>query len=149
MKTIKIEIPKGYEVCKETSTFEEIKFKKIQNIQDRIKTVEDAIEVLGECQEVMTLNALKKHTDDKWAIARQEWVVIVKALNEGWYPDFDNNNERKWYPCFNLENKAVTLFGVSYDYRGSVVPPSFIFKSEALCRYAVSQFSSVLEIAWS
>jgi hypothetical protein len=149
MKSLKIEIPEGYEICQETSTFEHVKFKPIlRPITERVKTVEDAINILGSCEETSTHAILKEHTCDVKAIARQEWIIIVKALNEGWTPNWDNNNEQKWYAWWDLRNKKRNLDNVRYYYCSSDVPPSEVFKSKELCNYAISQFSNVLDSIW-
>lgn len=144
MKTIKIEVPEGYEIDRVNSTIDNIVIKKI----GKIETVEDACNELGETDEqVKILRLLEQNNISEKEIAVQQWKVIVKALNKGWVPDFNNTNQRKYYPWFNLKG------GVSLDYvfcdQLSFVPPSFLFKDEETVRYAISQFSSVYKVAWS
>lgn len=145
MKTIKIEVPEGYEIDRVNSTIDNIVIKKI----GKIETVEDACNELGETDEqVKILRLLEQNNIPEKEIAVQQWKVIVKALNKGWVPDFNNTDQRKYYPWFNLQG-GVSLYSVSYVSQSSFVPPYFLFKDEETVRYAISQFSSVYKVAWS
>ena len=79
-----------------------------KNIMERVKTFEDACGVLGE--------------DHQYVKAYREWMriyyaectdvtaylklrIIVEALNEGWKPDFTNNEEYRYYPYLCLWSK--------------------------------------------
>lgn len=69
-----------------------------QKITDRVKTFEDACEVLG-------LNPSTVYDDPANAadeIAYRKLKIIIKALNEGWTPDWDNSSQAKWRPWFYL-----------------------------------------------
>ena len=64
-----------------------------------IKTFEDACDVLG-----FKTNAIFHGNDSQDEIAFKKLKVIVKAINMGWTPDWDNDNQRKWYPWFILSS---------------------------------------------
>jgi hypothetical protein len=76
-----------------------------QPITERIKSFEDACKILG--LNTTILNA-EFHNDldgeAKAAIAFLKLLVITKALNEGWTPDWDNDNEYKYYQWWNMQN---------------------------------------------
>jgi len=69
----------------------------------------------------------------------------IKEANEGWTPNWDDNNEEKWYPWFDLRSGKVALVNVNccYDYSG--VPPSLMFKSEEICRKFVEENMELYE----
>ena len=33
--------------------------------------------------------------------------LVVKAINQGWVPDWSNSNQRKWYPWFDVSPSGV------------------------------------------
>ena len=74
------------------------------SIIDRVKTYEDALEVLR-----------RDHFDEKnlypREIARRMLEIIIEALNEGWKPDFNDIKQSKWYCCFY---ELHTGLGCSY-----------------------------------
>ena len=64
-----------------------------------IKTFKDA------CED------LKIHQDDVYndrdsvdEMAYKKLKVIASAINQGWTPDWDSSNQRKWFPYFNLSS---------------------------------------------
>lgn len=137
-------------------------------ITERVKTFEDACEVLGLSAEAMM---------DMWTdggitasdeVAYQKLRLITTALNGGWAPSFTLDEER-WYPWFNLwtdeelsdkndEWKEAHALLSTEDYIGewagfafaySSYAPSYAaaavgsrlcFKSEALAKYCAKQF---------
>ncbi len=115
MKTL--QIPKGYEFDRIENG--EIILKK-GDILSKINSVEDAIEELGqkdnEVQNLKSLYALKRNTnlDCNYLITYQELVVITKALNEGWVPDYSDHKQGK-YEVWAGINSAGLLFSHS-DY---------------------------------
>ena len=62
-------------------------------ITDRIKTFEDALEATGvsTCDVYTTVDTVDER-------AYKQLKIIVKALNEGWKPDWNDANETKYYP---------------------------------------------------
>jgi hypothetical protein len=80
-----------------------------QKITDRIKTFEDACQETGEDP-----NDLKFSTGTPDEIAYKKIKVVVKALNQGWVPDYSNSNQRKWYPWFQFSGSGFRFFGAIY-----------------------------------
>lgn len=78
-------------------------------ITEKVKTFEDACAILGESHpHVVAYNAFENGVEA--AIDRKEIVdvaaylklrIIASALNEGWKPEF-TENEYRWYPWFYL-----------------------------------------------
>lgn len=73
-------------------------------------------------------------------------VVIAEALNEGWNPDWDNDDELKWRPWFWMSSPSGfafddTSYGDSNTYAGG--GSRLCFKTDALADYAATQFIDI------
>lgn len=90
------------------------------NITDRVKSFEDACQVLGISTNVPEVKGLpRKH--QKAIIANYKLIVIAEALNEGWKPNWQDSDEYKYYPWFDMSNPAGvgyshTAYAASYTY---------------------------------
>lgn len=77
-------------------------------ITERVKTLEDAIAVLGEDHTLVRqyhlyeqqMNGNEKDMRDLTAFLKLR--IITAALNQGWEPDLTNSDEWKYYPWFCL-----------------------------------------------
>lgn len=107
-------------------------------ITDKVKTFDDACNILG-------INPFDvwQEGDDSDDVAYKKLKVIARALNEGWEPDYNDSNQRKWYPWFLLNEPGFRLLDVNFDYSGSFVGSRLVFKSEELARYAATQFQGL------
>ncbi len=84
-------------------------------VTERIKTFEDAVAALGDSHPyVVQFNALEDglldvqdstEDDDADILAYLKLRIIVAALNEGWKPQFVEN-EQRWYPWYFLYTDA-------------------------------------------
>lgn len=123
-------------------------FKK--DIKERVKTIEDACAVLGDDDpEVLEYIKLLTATVANHILGNQELVIIAKALNEGWTPDWHNGNWDKWFNWFNMTGSASSgrfSFDDS-DYRrsNSNCGSRLCFKSKELAQYAASQFLEIYQ----
>ena len=152
---------------------------KPKNIMERIKTFEDALNELGDkhplvLQYRFNFNNEGGWTDDMYAREFEAYLklrIITAALNEGWTPQF-TEDEYRYFPWFWLytkeeiakmdkeERKKVVLFGgyAPYGaYAGFAFAPShyapsdtdarvgsrLCFKSSALAEYAGKQFAEI------
>jgi len=85
------------------------------DIKDRVKGYKDALKVL--CRHGLTLDAFTLGRSDKQAkreFARHKIVTVIEAINEGWIPNWDNENEYKWFNYFR--NKSRGFSSGSYYY---------------------------------
>ncbi len=140
-------------------------------ITERVKTFKDACEFLGIDAEVEESRLREAGLCDSDEIAYQKLRIITAALNEGWEPQF-REDEYRWYPWFCLwtaeeladksdewkRSHALKDFG---EYRGewagfafanSHYAPSntaanigsrLCYKSEALAVYSGRQFADL------
>lgn len=118
-----------------------------------IKTYEDACKMLDIDPE-LSLPFSGDHDGDQLAInATFKLIKIAKALNEGWTPDWQNDDERKYYPWMDMEDDNGSGLGLSftdydYVYSYSLVGSRLCFKSRELAEYAGRQFVGLYAEAW-
>lgn len=121
------------------------KSKKAGSITEKVKTFEDACEVLGIDGDVITgsiNDALAGDADSITAYAKL--IIIARALNEGWVPDWSNGRQYKYIPWF--EHKSG--FGLSYFVYGGWYTLTYVgsrlcYKTEELAKYAATQFADL------
>lgn len=106
-----------------------------------IKTFEDACFELGISESDVYTD---QDSDDE--VAYKKLKVIAKAINQGWVPDWDNTNQRKWWPWFKLAS-GFGFSGSDYDFAGTItaVGSRLCFESEEKSDYAAKQFSEIYE----
>lgn len=92
------------------------------NITDRVKSFEDACQVLGISTNVPEVKGLpRKH--QKAIIANYKLIVIAEALNEGWKPNWQDSDEYKYYPWFDMSNPAGVGCSCTRDAASSTSAP--------------------------
>ena len=116
---------------------------KNQDVRDRIKTFEDALEETGR----PNIPDFSDLPDDMRAyfVAHYKMSVIVEALNEGWTPNWNDSNEYKWRLWFMMSLSAFAFYGSHYDgsYAYSGSGSRLCFKSEELAIYCAKQFLNI------
>lgn len=137
-KEFKIQVPDGYEIDKENSTFDCIKFKSI----DKKLTYDDIAKELfeGENRYITTFTCLKGWKDvictsPKQAeklIAINKLLNVAKYLNGEWCPNWQDADERKYFiyicprDCYiGVKSATVHMSDIVY------------FKSEELAKHAI------------
>ena len=109
-------------------------------ITDRVKSLDDVYTIKGTTYE----DLIRIYPED--VISFKHATLIAEVLNEGWKPNWDNSNEYKYYPWFDMRSKSG--FGFSrtlYDYTHThtYVGSRLVFKSEELAEYAGKNFIDV------
>lgn len=120
---------------------------KPQDITERIKTFKDACEELGDEHPLVkeywgVVNINLDITQD--LISYLKLRIITAALNEGWEPTFDKDEER-WYPWFKIKQGGLVCAN-AYDAGLSSYTDygvRLIFKSKELAEYAGKQFIDI------
>lgn len=116
---------------------------------DTIKTLQDAIEALGEDnEEVIDLKFLQRKKCSRKLVALQELVVITKALNDGWEGDWDNNSQYKYILWWYLGKNFRLYFCNDFD-SISVVPSRLCHKSKEIALYSAKQFIDIWRDAFN
>lgn len=70
----------------------------------------------------------------------EKLTTIIKALNQGWYPNFANTDERKYFNYYQKSNGVFSVCDVVYDSTNMTVPSALYFKDEKTARYANEKF---------
>ena len=106
------------------------------NIMDRVKTADDAFKIKG-----ITIGSIVNDNDTPDEIAYKILKVIVQVLNEGWVPDWKNDNQYKYYPWFDMSSgSGLSCGGYGDRASASTVGSRLCFKSAELAEYAGKQF---------
>lgn len=134
MKEFKIEVPKGFEIDKEKSTFEKIVFKETGSPMDKVFKFHNTTE--------KEFNELYKNLP-KHVKAFEKECMLVAFYNKGWIPDFTNSNQRKYYAWFYLD---VFRLSVCNRYISiSTVPARLLWKNEQDLREAIEIYKDVFK----
>jgi hypothetical protein len=157
---VKINVPEGYEIDRENSTFECIKFKPIKN--GLPKTWEEFCEItpksgeyfIGVGSKIIPFsrwNGAKRYQEDKNVLPNKETAEAMLALcqliqlrdcyNDGWVPDWGNEYQYK-YIIYSYFNKIET----SYTFGSGEI---LAFKTKKLRDQFLENFRDLIETAKS
>lgn len=120
-KELKITIPEGYEIDKENSTFECIKFKRKE------LTYEDIAERLKGDNNIHFYSLTDAQSDKLKAL--HKLMIVADYLNNGWKPDWRDANQMKYVICLSPRPHICTF---TFDVYSPVV-----FKSEEAAYQAI------------
>jgi len=81
-----------------------------------IKTFEDACAKLGIDPEKLPDVSNISEEFAKPIIAAYKLMIIYKAINNGWKPDWNNYNQYKYYPWFEVLSSGFGFSGSDYYY---------------------------------
>lgn len=97
------------------------------NTEKKIASYEDACRVLN-IQPINeeVFNIFPKE-DQRSMLAYHKLTVITRALNNGWKPNWDDQNEWKYYPLFRYVNA-----GLSYAYTDAAATSTSAARLSAL-----------------
>jgi hypothetical protein len=83
-------------------------------------------------------------------LAHAQLVIIAQALNDGWKPDWNNTDQWKYYPWFEIEASKDKPSGFGFSSSDcvcwgstSAVGSRLCFKSRSLAIYAGKQFADL------
>lgn len=150
-KEFKIEIPKGYEVDKENSTFEKIVFKKVEEKLTYTKIVNELFnkkkyyytndygtiretanpEKVSDFRVIDPNNAPTKYQLER-LLALNKLMNVAYYLNDGWEPDWNDGGQEKFYIYYNSAVKTLNV-SANFYYNGGVV----YFKSKEIAKQAI------------
>lgn len=119
-----------------------------QKITDRIKSVRDAFEELDICPSDIEVSLPCELKGDKESILNYiNAIVVTRALNEGWEPDFDNSSEGKYYPYFDMRSagSGFACNGCNCWISLTYTPARLCFKTPELAVYAGKQFNEMFK----
>lgn len=148
MKEFKVQVPEGYEIDKENSTFECIKFIPIKDTYDSIvkklflnkthyKLENEWVTNIRETFIFYLPNALLYGTSKKQLeklLAINKLLNVAKYLNGDWKPDWKNKTDYKWYienDEGHIKNNIVADYTIYYNSR------ICYFKTQGLAKQAI------------
>lgn len=138
---LKIEIPEGFEIDSFDKESGKIKIKaKPKSVFEQFRTVEDVLSYYKLSVEQFN-SRHQGMTEDVQAYCFLK--MLVAALNDGWIPNWDNSNEYKYYPYFDMRGSSGFRFD-DYDHwnSGSNVGSRLAYKSRELAEHAAKHFAA-------
>lgn len=115
------------------------------NTEKKIASYEDACRVLN-IQPINeeVFNIFPKE-DQRSMLAYHKLTVITRALNNGWKPNWDDQNEWKYYPLFRYVNAGLSCAATNNAAAGTAasVGSRLCFPTSALAKYAAEHFADL------
>ena len=115
------------------------------NTEKKIASYEDACRVLN-IQPINeeVFNIFPKE-DQRSMLAYHKLTVITRALNNGWKPNWDDQNEWKYYPLFRYVNAGLSCAATvnAATLTGAHVGSRLCFPTSALAKYAAEHFADL------
>nr|DAY33542.1 MAG TPA: hypothetical protein [Caudoviricetes sp.] len=150
-KEMKIQVPEGYEIDKEKSTFEKIVFKKVEN--ELPKSWEDLGVIRGfyvnahseardfECctNKDSNKNTFPTKKEAEACLALAQLCQLRDRYNDGWKPNWKDDNQFKW--CIDFFQDVVRKTAVLFVRR------TLTFKTEELRDKFLENFRDLIETA--
>ena len=145
-KEIKITVPEGYEIDKENSTFECIKFKKkgltYEDVAEKLFKnkacyyLRQGAKIVKYCPDSVDMKKANNAASEKQLqrlLAINKLMNVAEYLNDGWKPDWKNPLKSKWYILWdNCSNKF------EIGYRNSYTSGPVYFKTPDLALQAIA-----------
>jgi hypothetical protein len=139
---ISIQVPEGFEIEDLDKGNKQVLLREIpKNVTERIKTVEDVLSDHHITQEELNamFDGVPEHLKHQYVAE-----LLAASLNEGWKPNWDDSNEYKYFPWFEMGGSSGLQF-IDYVYWGShsSVGSRLCFRSRELAEYAGKQFTGL------
>lgn len=143
-KELKIEIPEGYEIDKDKSTFEKIVFKKVEEkltyekIADKLFRNKKYYYIASDGGIMKTSigcscpNTASTRRQLKRLLALNKLMNVAYYLNDGWEPDWNDKSQRKYFIYYNNSDKYFVIDINNYCNYGVIY-----FKSKEIAKQAI------------
>ena len=141
MKNIEIEIPKGMMLDKVKYAKNIIAFLPTNIIDYKtIKTYDDAVEARP-----VDDDDIIYETDSPHIVAYKKICHIVKTINNGWTPDWSNDNQHKYNPYFKVSpsGSGFSDLHCDFDCAGTLVGSRLLTDSGEKALYMANQFQDL------
>ena len=85
--------------------------------------------------------------DQRSIIAYYKLTIIIRAMNEGWEPDFSDHNQRKYWNYLWMDSAGFVYSATNSaaSYTDTVIGSRLCFKDYATARAAIENFQSLYE----
>lgn len=119
-----------------------------QKITDRVKTFENALDVLGKkIENVLPFRHPFTTSDEDACNLLVQMRNINKALCEDWQADYADGNQKKWRPWFKWDasSSAFVFAGSNYDFARAFAGSGvrLVFPTKELSDYFGTQFEKL------
>ncbi len=109
-------------------------------VTERIKTIEDVLK---------DNNITQEQIDEMFANApehlKHQYIaeLLCKSLNEGWEPNWDDDDEYKYFPWFKMGSSGFRYTDFVSWHTNSHVGSRLCLKNRELAKYAGEQFTNL------
>ena len=150
-KEFKIQVPEGYEIDRENSTFEKIVFKKVDDLPKSWEELEfidgffvsslSDIAKIGNntTNDENNKNVFPTKEEAEACLALAQLCQLRNRYNDGWKPDWKDDNQFKW--CIDFFQDVVRKTAVLFVRR------TLTFKTEELRDKFLENFRELIETA--
>lgn len=107
---------------------------------EAIKTIDDILQARGLTREQFDKDTIGFTEDEK---SYRLVKMLVEILNQGWVPNWDDDNETKYYPWFHMSSSGFRFGDYVVWGSDSFVGSRLCFKSSELAEYAGKQFTEL------
>ena len=122
---------------------EALKIKEFLQEMNKPKDITNFVKTFEEACDILNIQPDFSNYEFESSIAHSKLIIIFKVLNEGWKSDWNNKNQRKYYPRFNMSPFGfVDTFCVTwgtYSFAGS----RLCGKTDTIAEYAGRQFVDI------
>ena len=150
MKTFNIEIPDGYEIDQEKSTFEKIVFKEtkkelpksweeIERIKGWFVTGDSKLGSLSVLPTYDARNTFETQEQAEAAVALAQLSQLRKIYRQGWVPDWNVMKNNKWCINFHEHKAVVSIWGSTHHFLS--------FQSREIAEEFLENFKDLIEKA--
>lgn len=138
-KKLYSETPNWFQSILKTTFGEDVAKKRVYT---DIKSYDDAVEELP----VDSENVIQS-TDSIDIVAYKKIKHILKAINNGWIPDWSNKNQYKYYPYFEVLPSGFGFSGTDYAYprTSTSVGSRLCTDTSEKAKYMATQFQDLYE----
>ena len=111
-------------------------------------TFEEALKLLPKKDKsIVKYNNLVKNGVDGCELALRKLIIITKALNNGWEPDWNNENQYKYFPYFDMRNGvSFASVGYAWIFTYSAVSSLLCVDTEGKAKYLGRYFIDLYRI---
>jgi hypothetical protein len=119
-----------------------------ENITDKVKNIQDVINIAKPSDEVLQL--ISYAGTDKHMIGAKNMVLaflITEVLNQDWVPDWNDFDQRKWFPVFDM-SEGAGFGGSGFVFWGTAATGGsrLCFETEELADYAGRTFNDIYKL---
>jgi hypothetical protein len=102
-----------------------------KDIRDKVKSFLDACNILN-----IDPKSVYHSSDSPMDAAFKKLKIIIKALNEGWWPDFENESQYKYWNYFKIKG-GFSPWVTNCHATTTDVPSALLLKSDDLAVHVV------------